>query len=92
MINKEVQNRKRGNMTRKKAIEFGKMWLKINEDCKDSNTYEFFEIAIKELEKETVPKGLYEYEYYLRKEYERKLDILIDKLEKKLKEKKEKEE
>lgn len=39
-------------MTREEAIEFGNMWLQINEDCKDSNTYAFFQMAIKTLEQE----------------------------------------
>lgn len=34
-------------MTREEAIEFGNMWLEINEDSKDSNTYEFFQMAIR---------------------------------------------
>ena len=39
-------------MTREEAIEFGNMWLEINEDYKDSNTYEFFQMALKALEQE----------------------------------------
>lgn len=39
-------------MTREEAIEFGKMWLELQEDCKDSYTYEFFKMAIKALEQE----------------------------------------
>lgn len=39
-------------MTREEAIEFGKMWLELHEDCKDSYTYEFFKMAIKALEQE----------------------------------------
>jgi len=41
-------------MTREEALEFGKMWLQINEDCKDSSTYAFFKIAIKALEQYSV--------------------------------------
>lgn len=37
-------------MTNEEAIEFGNMWLEINEDCKDSSTYTFFQMAIKALE------------------------------------------
>lgn len=37
-------------MSREEAIEFGNMWLQINEDCKDSSTYTFFQMAIKALE------------------------------------------
>ena len=37
-------------MTREEAIEFGNMWLEINKDCKDSNTYAFFQLAVKLLE------------------------------------------
>lgn len=37
-------------MTREEAIEFGNIWLEINEDRKDSNTYTFFQMAIKALE------------------------------------------
>lgn len=39
-------------MKREEAIEFGKMWLELQEDCKDSNTYEFFKIAIEVLQQE----------------------------------------
>lgn len=68
-------------MTREEAIEFGKMWLQINEDCKDSSTYAFFQMAIKALEQETVSKESYDHEYFLRKEFE----IKIDKLQRQLK-------
>lgn len=37
-------------MTNEEAIEFGNLWLQMNEDCKDSNTYTFFQMAIKALE------------------------------------------
>ena len=37
-------------MTKEEALEFGKMWLEINEDSKDSDTYAFFEMAVKALE------------------------------------------
>lgn len=36
-------------MTRAEAIEFGNMWLEMNEDCKDSSTYAFFQMAIASL-------------------------------------------
>jgi hypothetical protein len=39
-------------MTREEAIEFGKMWLELQEDCKESNTYEFFKMAIEALQQE----------------------------------------
>ena len=39
-------------MTREEAIEFGKMWLELQEDYKESNTYEFFKIAIEALKQE----------------------------------------
>ena len=39
-------------MTREEAIEFGEMWLEINEDSKNSNTYKFFQKAIKAIEQE----------------------------------------
>jgi hypothetical protein len=39
-------------MTREEAIEFGNMWLEVNEDCKDSSTYAFFQTAIKALKQE----------------------------------------
>lgn len=39
-------------MTREEAIEFSKMWLELQEDCKNSNTYEFFKIAIEVLQQE----------------------------------------
>lgn len=39
-------------MTNEEAIEFGNMWLQINEDCKDSSTYAFFQMAIKALEQQ----------------------------------------
>lgn len=39
-------------MTREEAIDFGRIWLEMNEDAKDSRTYEFFEVVIKVLEQE----------------------------------------
>ena len=39
-------------MTRERAIEFGNMWLQINEYWKNNSTYAFFQIAIKALEQE----------------------------------------
>lgn len=39
-------------MTREEAIDFGEMWLELQNDSKDSNTYEFFVTAIKALEQE----------------------------------------
>lgn len=39
-------------MTKEEAIEFGNMWLEMNEDCKDTNTYTFFQMSIKALEQE----------------------------------------
>lgn len=39
-------------MTREDALEFGNMWLEINEDSKNSRTYKFFQMAIKALEQE----------------------------------------
>ena len=41
-------------MTREEAIEFGKMWLELQEDCKESNTYEFFKMAIEALQQEPI--------------------------------------
>lgn len=37
-------------MTNEEAIDFGEMWLEVHEDSKDSNTYEFVNVAIKALE------------------------------------------
>jgi hypothetical protein len=42
-------------MTREDAIDFGEMWLELQEDSKDSKTYEFFKIATQVLEQE--PSG-----------------------------------
>lgn len=39
-------------MTREEAIEYGQFWLDMNEDSKNSNTYAFFQMAIKALEQE----------------------------------------
>lgn len=39
-------------MTKEEAIEFGEMWLEINEDSKNSNTYKFFQMTLKALEQE----------------------------------------
>ena len=39
-------------MTREEAIKFGNTWLETFGDAKDSNTYNFFKISIKALEKE----------------------------------------
>ena len=41
-------------MLREEAIEFGNMWLQVNEDSPNSNTYKFFQMAIKALEQEPV--------------------------------------
>lgn len=40
-------------MTKEEAIEFGNMWLEMNEDCKNTNTYTFFQMSIKALEQES---------------------------------------
>lgn len=37
-------------MTKEEALEFGKMWLEMQEDSKNSKTYKFFAIAVKALE------------------------------------------
>lgn len=42
-------------MTKEEALEFGKVWLELQEDCKDSNKYEFFKMAISDIEK-NIPK------------------------------------
>lgn len=39
-------------MTREEAIDFGEMFLQVNEDSKNSNTYKFVSMAIKELKQE----------------------------------------
>lgn len=39
-------------MTREEAIDFGEMFLEVNKDSPNSNTYKFVEMAIKELKKE----------------------------------------
>lgn len=44
-------------MSREEAIEFGKMWLQINEDAKDSDTYNFFKFSIEALEQEATAKN-----------------------------------
>ena len=41
-------------MTREEAIDFGEMWLELQKDSKDSNTYEFFVMALKALEQKPV--------------------------------------
>ena len=41
-------------MTREEAREFGNMWLQVNEDSPNSNTYKFFQMALKALEQEPV--------------------------------------
>ncbi len=68
-------------MPREEAIEFGKMWLQINEDAKDSDTYNFFKFSIEALEQETASKEAYDHEYFLRKEFEIKIDELQRQLE-----------
>lgn len=37
-------------MTREEAIDFGNMWLEINEDWKGSDIYAFVQTAIEALE------------------------------------------
>lgn len=39
-------------MTREEAIEFGKMWLEVKDDSKDSYTYRFFNFVVKALEQQ----------------------------------------
>ena len=39
-------------MTRKEAIEFGNLWLDVNEKYRDSVTVQFFRLAVKALEQE----------------------------------------
>lgn len=39
-------------MTNEEVINFGEMWLDMNEDAKDSQTYEFFETALETLKTE----------------------------------------
>ena len=41
-------------MTREEAREFGNMWLQVNEDSPNSNTYKFFQMALKALEQEPI--------------------------------------
>ena len=43
-------------MTNKEALEFGNLWLQMNEDGKDSNTYAFFQMAIELLKQEPKDK------------------------------------
>lgn len=37
-------------MTNDEALEFGKFWLKLNSDAKNTMTYQFTEIAVRSLE------------------------------------------
>ena len=60
-------------MTREEAIEFGNMWLEVNNDSQNSHTYKFFAKAVQALEQETVSKESYDHEYFLRKELETKI-------------------
>jgi len=39
-------------MTNEEARDFGEMWLDVNEDTKDSDTYMFIELATKALEQQ----------------------------------------
>ena len=39
-------------MTREEAIDFGEMWLELQEDSKNSNTYKFFKTAMQALKQE----------------------------------------
>lgn len=39
-------------MNKEEAIEFGNMWLQVNEDSPNSHTYKFFQKALKALEQE----------------------------------------
>ena len=55
-----------------KLIEFGRLWLDMNSDSKDSDVYEFFEKAVKSFELwKSLPEDVlkleyksYEMEYY----------------------------
>lgn len=58
-------------MTREKAIEFGKFWLDMNQDSKDSITYAFFDMAIKALQLITdIETVLHNSSYITNDEYE----------------------
>lgn len=50
-------------MTREEAIEFGNMWLEVNEDSKNSNTYAFFQMATKALKQESIAKNVAQERY-----------------------------
>ena len=50
-------------MTIDEAIKFGNVWLEINEDCEDSDTYDFVKMATQTFEQKSkigywIPMGL----------------------------------
>lgn len=46
-------------MTKEEAIDFGEMFLEVNIDSPNSNTYKFVDMAIKELKKENTIDKIY---------------------------------
>lgn len=50
-------------MNREEAINFGEMWLELQEDSQDSNTYEFFKFAVEAL-KQTAAEPMVEIDLY----------------------------
>lgn len=60
-------------MTKEELINFGEMFLEVNEDSRNSNIYEFIEKALKLLKQETVSRETYESEYLARKQAEYEL-------------------
>ena len=50
-------------MNREEAINFGEMCLELQEDAQDSNTYEFFKVAVEAL-KQTAAEPMVEIDLY----------------------------
>jgi len=56
-------------MTNEEAYNFGKMWMEINDDSKNSKTYKFFELAVKTLEEQKTSKVLHELYQEIKEQY-----------------------
>ncbi len=66
----------------KKQIENCEMWARCKGEKPSGKVYEEHKLILELLEQETVSREVYEHEYFLRKEFELKIDKLQRQLEK----------
>lgn len=65
-----------------RQIEGCEMWAKVKKEEPHGRIYEEHKLILELLEQETVPRESYEHEYFLRKEFELKIDKLQRQLDK----------